>query len=64
MGWDEVGLPALICEGDTFYSQSEVLEKRESKCGTHQGHEEMNRIIDRVRGPDKEHDVRDLLPEA
>ena len=31
LGWDEVRLPAPVFEGDTVYSQSEVLEKRESK---------------------------------
>jgi itaconyl-CoA hydratase len=31
LGWDEVRLPNPVFEGDTLYSQSEVLEKRESK---------------------------------
>ncbi|MDP8974358.1 MAG: MaoC family dehydratase [Actinomycetota bacterium] len=31
LGWDEVRLPAPVFEGDTIYSQSEVLKKRESK---------------------------------
>lgn len=31
LGWDEVRLPNPLFEGDTLYSQSEVLEKRESK---------------------------------
>jgi itaconyl-CoA hydratase len=30
LGWDEVRLSALVFEGDTIYSSSEVLEKRES----------------------------------
>lgn len=30
LGWDEVRLPKPVFEGDTIYSQSEVLEKRES----------------------------------
>jgi itaconyl-CoA hydratase len=30
LGWDEVRLPAPVFEGDTIYSQSEVLSKRES----------------------------------
>jgi acyl dehydratase len=30
LGWDEVKLPNPVFEGDTIYSQSEVLEKRES----------------------------------
>jgi itaconyl-CoA hydratase len=31
LGWDEVRLPNPVFEGDTIYSQSAVLEKRESK---------------------------------
>src|SRR6266852_2579415 len=31
LGWDEVRLPNPLFEGDTIYSRSEVLEKRESK---------------------------------
>ncbi len=31
LGWDEVRLLAPVFEGDTIYSQSEVLEKRESR---------------------------------
>ena len=31
LGWDEVRLPHPVFEGDTIYSESEVLEKRESK---------------------------------
>ncbi len=31
LGWDTVRLPAPVFEGDTIYSQSEVLSKRESK---------------------------------
>ena len=31
LGWDEVRLPAPVFEGDTIYSRSEVLERRESK---------------------------------
>jgi hypothetical protein len=31
LGWDEVRLPAPVFEGDTIYSSSEVLEKRESR---------------------------------
>jgi len=30
LGWDEVRLPAPVYEGDTIYSESEVLEKRDS----------------------------------
>jgi acyl dehydratase len=31
LGWDEVRLPNPVFEGDTIYSRSEVLTKRESK---------------------------------
>jgi acyl dehydratase len=31
LGWDEVRLPNPVFEGDTIYSRSEVLDKRESK---------------------------------
>lgn len=31
LGWDEVRLPHPVFEGDTLYSQSEVLDKRESR---------------------------------
>ncbi|QYJ16865.1 Mesaconyl-CoA hydratase [Rubrobacter xylanophilus DSM 9941] len=31
LGWDEVRLPAPVFEGDTIYSRSEVLSKRESR---------------------------------
>lgn len=31
LGWDQVKLPKPLFEGDTLYSVSEVLEKRESK---------------------------------
>ena len=31
LGWDEVKLPHPVFVGDTIYSQSEVLSKRESK---------------------------------
>ncbi len=31
LGWDEVRLPKPVFEGDTIYSQSEVLDKRESR---------------------------------
>lgn len=30
LGWDEVRLPHPVFEGDTIYSRTEVLEKRES----------------------------------
>ena len=31
LGWDEIRLPNPVFDGDTIYSRSEVLEKRESK---------------------------------
>lgn len=31
LAWDEILLPHPVFEGDTIYSKSEVLEKRESK---------------------------------
>jgi acyl dehydratase len=31
LGWDEIRLPKPVFEGDTLYSQSEVIEKRESR---------------------------------
>ena len=37
LGWDEVRLPAPVFEGDTIYSQSEVLDKRESQSRPHAG---------------------------
>ena len=37
LGWDEVRLPNPVFEGDTIYSRSEVLEKRESKSRPTQG---------------------------
>lgn len=37
LGWDEVRLPAPVFEGDTIYSQSEVLETRPSGSRPHAG---------------------------
>lgn len=37
LGWDTVRLPAPVFEGDTIYSQSEVLSKRESASRPHAG---------------------------
>src|SRR6266567_4970241 len=37
LGWDEVRLPHPVFEGDTIYSQTEVLEKRESKSRSNIG---------------------------
>ena len=31
LGWDEIKLPNPVFDGDTIYSESEVLEKRESR---------------------------------
>lgn len=31
LGWDEIRLPSPVFEGDTLYSRSEILEKRESQ---------------------------------
>jgi len=37
LGWDEIRLPRPVFEGDTIYSQTEVLEKRESQSRPHIG---------------------------
>lgn len=37
LAWDEVRLPNPVFEGDTLYSQSEVLEIRESKSRSNMG---------------------------
>lgn len=37
LGWDEIRLPHPVFEGDTIYSFSEVLEKRESRSRPHAG---------------------------
>ncbi len=37
LGWDEVRLPNPVFEGDTIYSRSEVLDKRESKSRPNAG---------------------------
>ena len=37
LGWDEVRLPHPVFEGDTIYSQSEVLEMRESRSRANVG---------------------------
>ena len=31
LGWDEIKLPNPLFEGDTLYSESEVIDKRESR---------------------------------
>ena len=37
LGWDEITLPHPVFPGDTLYSESEVVEKRESKSRPTQG---------------------------
>lgn len=37
LGWTDVDLPNPVFEGDTIYSQSEVLETRESRSRPHVG---------------------------
>lgn len=37
LGWDEITLPNPVFEGDTIYSRSVVLEKRESKSRPNAG---------------------------
>ncbi len=37
LGWDEVRLPNPVFEGDTIYSQSEVLDTRESRSNRTSG---------------------------
>jgi acyl dehydratase len=37
LGWDEIRLPNPVYNGDTLYSETEVLEVRESKSRPEQG---------------------------
>ena len=37
LGWDEVRLPNPVYEGDTIYSRSEVLQRRESRSRQNTG---------------------------
>jgi itaconyl-CoA hydratase len=37
LGWDQITLPAPLFEGDTLYSETEVLESRESRSRPTQG---------------------------
>ena len=37
LGWDEVKLPNPLFAGDTLYSESQVLEKRESRSNPERG---------------------------
>jgi acyl dehydratase len=37
LGWDEIALPHPVLPGDTLYSESEVVDKRESNSRPEQG---------------------------
>lgn len=37
LSWDDVVLPSPVFEGDTLYSRSEILDKRESSSRPHAG---------------------------
>jgi acyl dehydratase len=37
LGWDEVRLPHPVFEGDTIYSRTTVLDRRESRSRTNVG---------------------------
>ena len=37
LGWEEIKLPAPVFVGDTLYSETEVLDKRESKSRPDEG---------------------------
>jgi acyl dehydratase len=37
LGWEEITIPTPVFEGDTLYSQTEILSKRESKSRPHMG---------------------------
>ena len=37
LAWDEIRLPHPVFEGDTLYSRSEILEKRQSRSRPHLG---------------------------
>ena len=37
LGWEEIKIPAPVFVGDTLYSETEVLDKRESKSRATQG---------------------------
>ena len=37
LGWEEIKIPAPVFVGDTLYSETEVLDKRESKSRSTQG---------------------------
>lgn len=76
LGWDEVKLPNPLFAGDTLYSESQVLEKRESRSNPKRGvvkvrtrgiQQEGKVVIDYVRSVlvwKKAHaPTRDLFPE-
>jgi acyl dehydratase len=76
LGWDEVKLPHPLFVGDTLYSESQVLEKRESRSNPKRGvvkvrtrgiQQEGKVVIDYVRSVlvwKKAHaPTRDLFPE-
>jgi itaconyl-CoA hydratase len=77
LGWDEVKLPHPLFAGDTLYSESQVLEKRESRSNTKRGvvkvrtrgiQQEGKVVIDYVRSVlvwKKAHaPTRDIFPEV
>ena len=37
LGWDDVKIPNPVFEGDTVYSRTEIVDKRESKSRPHAG---------------------------
>jgi itaconyl-CoA hydratase len=77
LGWDEVKLPNPLFAGDTLYSESQVLEKRESRSNPKRGvvkvrtrgiQQEGKVVIDYVRSVlvwKKAHaPTRDLFPKV
>jgi itaconyl-CoA hydratase len=76
LGWDEIKLPNPLFAGDTLYSESQVLEKRESRSNAKRGvvkvrtrgiQQEGKVVIDYVRSVlvwKKAHaPTRDLFPQ-
>src|SRR6476661_342218 len=61
LGWDEIKLPNPLFAGDTLYSESEVLEVRESKSKPQWGivkvRTRRRRTCSRRSRPDDEHEV-------
>src|SRR5215471_17154430 len=77
LGWDEVKLPHPLFAGDTLYSESQVLEKRESRSNPERGvvkvrtrgiQQEGKVVIDYVRSvlvwKKANAPTRDLFPEV